>query len=723
MASLRTVNAWGLFAAIVLSTASASWAANFAGGIGEPNDPYQIATAEQLLSIGSDRNLLVKHFVLVADIDLDPNLPGGRVFTQAVIAADVNWTQRGDIRYVQYAAFEGTFDGAGHIVHNLAIDDIQVVDGSLTRSVGLFGTVGQRGRVENLNLQGISVKGLYPVGGLAGTNEGTILRCHVVGQVAGSGDVGGLAGGNTGVIALCHTSGVVSGGEGGGTLGGLVGGNLWGIVANCYSDAAVRAGHGHSVGGLIGEHSGSLWNCYATGSVSAGDGSGFVGGLVGYEQGSVVNCCAAGSVLAGDKSECVGGLIGWNSSSYGGHIANCYATGHISAGAGSKYVSGLLGDAGSAGDIRHCFWDVETSGMSSSAGGTGLTTSEMQRIQTYLAAGWDWVDERANGTADLWLIPKTGGYPKLAVFSDQAQTQMLKGSGTRDDPYRIATVEDIGAMSRYDPSACYKLEADIDMSGVVWTIAPIAGFDGNFDGAGYAVSNLTIRGGGYLGLFGLVNRRAEVVDVAIRDANIVGADPGWYLGVLVGHNTGSITRCHAAGTITGWQGVGGLAGVNGGNIAACFATTSIFGAGKVQGLGGFVGHNDIRGHITDCYARGNVSGGEGCQRLGGFVGDNSSSITNCYASGDVSGVPGSRDLGGFVGSNRMDFRLGLGVNGCYWLRPAENIVLTNNLGFGLWGEDMKRHSSFVGWDFDGVWMICEGKDYPRLQWERVQCQP
>ena len=59
---------------------------HFAGGTGEPNDPYQIATAEQLISIGSDPNLLDKHFILLNDIDLDPNLPGGRVFTQAVIA-------------------------------------------------------------------------------------------------------------------------------------------------------------------------------------------------------------------------------------------------------------------------------------------------------------------------------------------------------------------------------------------------------------------------------------------------------------------------------------------------------------------------------------------------------------------------------------------------------------------------------------------------------------
>jgi len=60
--------------------------AQYGGGTGEPNDPYLIYTAEQLVSIGSDPNLLDKHFVLVNDINLDPNLPGGRIFDRAVIA-------------------------------------------------------------------------------------------------------------------------------------------------------------------------------------------------------------------------------------------------------------------------------------------------------------------------------------------------------------------------------------------------------------------------------------------------------------------------------------------------------------------------------------------------------------------------------------------------------------------------------------------------------------
>jgi len=64
--------------------------AKYSGGTEEPNDPYQIATVAYLTSIGSNPDLLDKHFVLIDDIDLDPNLPGGQVFTQTIIAPDIS---------------------------------------------------------------------------------------------------------------------------------------------------------------------------------------------------------------------------------------------------------------------------------------------------------------------------------------------------------------------------------------------------------------------------------------------------------------------------------------------------------------------------------------------------------------------------------------------------------------------------------------------------------
>ena len=45
--------------------------AQYSGGIGEPDDPYQIATAEDLMLLGESPGDYDKHFILTADIDLD----------------------------------------------------------------------------------------------------------------------------------------------------------------------------------------------------------------------------------------------------------------------------------------------------------------------------------------------------------------------------------------------------------------------------------------------------------------------------------------------------------------------------------------------------------------------------------------------------------------------------------------------------------------------------
>ena len=44
--------------------------AKYSGGTGEPNDPYQIATVEDLMLLGESTEDYDKHFIMTADIDL-----------------------------------------------------------------------------------------------------------------------------------------------------------------------------------------------------------------------------------------------------------------------------------------------------------------------------------------------------------------------------------------------------------------------------------------------------------------------------------------------------------------------------------------------------------------------------------------------------------------------------------------------------------------------------
>jgi hypothetical protein len=59
------------------------------------------------------------------------------------------------------------------------------------------------------------------------------------------------------------------------------------------------------------------------------------------------------------------------------------------------------------------FWDVEASVQSTSDGGEGKTTAQMQTAGTFLDAGWDFVGETDNGMEDIWWILEGQDYPRL----------------------------------------------------------------------------------------------------------------------------------------------------------------------------------------------------------------------------------------------------------------------------------------------------------------------
>jgi len=79
---------------------------------------------------------------------------------------------------------------------------------------------------------------------------------------------------------------------------------------------------------------------------------------------------------------------------------------------GDGNVGGLVGSHG--GTVSNSFWDIETSGQATSAGGTGKTTAEMQSITTYTT--WDIVAVALGETNPvyLWNIVDGETYPFLS---------------------------------------------------------------------------------------------------------------------------------------------------------------------------------------------------------------------------------------------------------------------------------------------------------------------
>ena len=572
-------------------------------GQGTEEEPYRVDMADQLILLGKASILWDKHFILGADINLDPNLQGRQVFSQAVIQV-----------------FSGVFDGNDHTISHLTI-----TGGSY---LGLFGQLGYGAMISNLGLEAVDVNGIGRyVGGLVGWNNGSITTSYSTGTVTGS----------------------------------------------------------SNVGGLVGSNSGSVSNCYSIGTVS---GDGYVGGLVGINY---------------------------------GRITNCYSTGSVS---GNSDVGGLVGSA-SVSRVVGCFWDMETSGLSGSAGGVGLTTAEM--MDPYMLG--------LNGFANdpNWILDAGRDYPRLAWEGTAGQIipepiiDWLDGQGTEEEPYRVDMADQLILLGKasilWDKH--FILGADINLDPnlqgrQVFSQAVIQVFSGVFDGNDHTISHLTITGGSYLGLFGQLGYGAMISNLGLEAVDVNGI--GRYVGGLVGWNNGSITTSYSTGTVSGDYHVGGLVGRNyDGNITNSYSIGTVSGDGYV---GGLVGRN--KGSITSSYSIGTVSGD--CY-VGGLVGYNSGSITTSYSTGAVSG---NEDVGGLVGRNyRGD------VIACFWDIETSGLpIMCGSQGddatgcddsYGKTTAEMRTAGIFLkaGWDFvaesvngiEDIWWILEGQDYPRLWWE------
>lgn len=238
-----------------------------ATGSGTETDPYQISTADGLkwfrdkvnnAKTPDETKICVE---LTEDIDLS-----GEEWSPIGIGQGVYW---GSLSY------SGTFDGKGHTIKNLSIDN------SSANFVGLFG---------------------YVLGG-------TIRNLTVSGSVKGSGHTGGIAGGaDGGTFENCANLCVVqSDSTEGGTTGGIIGFALNMdyvlIVRDCYNVGSITGRH---AGGIIGQCSWheTISNCYNAGTVT---GTANAGAIIGsYSSDKISNCYYLdGSVIRkgrGDKA-------------------------------------------------------------------------------------------------------------------------------------------------------------------------------------------------------------------------------------------------------------------------------------------------------------------------------------------------------------------------------------------------------------------------------------
>lgn len=342
-----------LFSILILLFSTTQLIAQFAGGAGSVEDPYQIQTIEQFQEIV---NHLDKHFNQIADIDagVTQSWNEGKGFLP--IGDDL-------------IPFSGRYNGRGHQIINLYIN-------TEDNRIGLFGSL-EDGVVENINLIDVDISGGSYTGSIVGWNEnGTIKNSMASGTIRGSVGVGGLVGHN------------FFGGE----------------IISTQSNVVV---YGYdNVGGLVGNNWANLINSYSVGEVHIENqlGSGSAGGLVGNNT-VLIHSSFSGSTV--DGQEGVGGLSGKNS----GSIKQSYSTGLVN---GVQDVGGFVGSNG--GDIESSYWNSENTEQSVGVGRgykdgvSGLSTEQMtgksaEQNMPDLTFGGTWVSVPEDYPKLLWSIP------------------------------------------------------------------------------------------------------------------------------------------------------------------------------------------------------------------------------------------------------------------------------------------------------------------------------
>ena len=351
-------------------------------------------------------------------------------------------------------AFRGTFDGQGHVIQGITIDDVDSL-----QYAGFFGYVGSSGTVQDVNLADtlilVAYSGAVYAGSVAGYNDGGFIeRCSNKGAISVFSDdkayVGGVVGYNSGnktTLADCVSVGLVeafsfseayvggviglNAGNGnviernlnfaevfsfscssssgsGSSAGGVVGYNSNGsTIDGCSNDGFVSAAavtyFAAYIGGIAGDNLGVIRNCQNSGAVTAFDDSDpnyYAGGVAGRNSGvgsAIWNCLNSGEVSA---SFYVGGLVGWNNST----IENCHNRGEVNASSVAYGIGGLVGWHDS-GKVSNCYWKKDgTDGLVHNEIGhnqNGIT----EDIRTFTDAPGTFTNSvTVNGTATTSLL-------------------------------------------------------------------------------------------------------------------------------------------------------------------------------------------------------------------------------------------------------------------------------------------------------------------------------
>ena len=520
---------------------------------------YQIANAGnlywfaglvngKLIGVGQNKSA---NAVLTSDIVVNENvLDNDGNLSQGTFR---EWFPIGYDNGKLYVNYGGTFDGRGHTISGLCLNDPNtVLDG-----IGLFGNIYKSAIIKTVGIIDSYFYGKCDVGGVCGYSEGTIENCYYTGKVSGDSLIGGVCGMNSGFITNCYNTGDASGIT---RIGGFCGSNAGGTITNCYNTGSVNGSGTSRIGGFCGESTNPITNCYFLSGTDANatqaTAKQFKSGEVAYRLGG-----AFYQKIGADASPVLDSTHG-----------KVYLASPCIAYSNTENAT-----------IEHKF---DINGYCTVCGAYEPASEDENEVYQIANVGnlyWfmEYVNNNAvyNEDADAYLAKVNA-----VLVNDITVNKNLLDSLKFDEYGNVANGDDFKA---WNPIGHFNGDYDAFVN-----------YTGTFDGRGHTISGLYLNDPSIdcVSLFGEING-ATIKNVGVTDSYFEGY---YYVGGVCGNNhKGHIVNCYNTGVVSGSYDVGGVCGSNSGTIENCYNTGVV--SVSSDFIGGVCGYNDEGGTITNCY--------------------------------------------------------------------------------------------------------------------------
>ena len=129
-------------------------------------------------------------------------------------------------------------------------------------------------------------------------------------------------------------------------------------------------------------------------------------------------------------------------------------------------------------------------------------------------------------------------------------------------------------------------------------------------------------------------------------------------------------------------------------------------------VGGLIGEADESSEIENCFSRSNLQGNlkESWEKgiAAGLVATLKGKVINCYYAGKS--IIKANYEGGLLGETHDPSK----IENSYWDKEFSGIGSSKG-GEGKNTKDMYKETNYKDWNFDTIWKIEEGKNYPSLK--------